>query len=245
MSSDTLIYEPPLHPHSYESSNADHNLDESDDAATTINSEIQSGDGNLGRKKTMPTGKSIPSKPSRLEHRTQMGSVLEWVQNIQPQGDSMSKEVVLESHPILICLQLLRPAILLLPEPQQALSVKPSNPIREPMAGNVGGCKENIAIMEDTVDAFFNVDVDIIGALTLKGFADRLGVCEAYIIHGLIFGGIGLLETMRGLRMDCRDSGHVQSLSTTLRYAAATIYADFFECCIEVLCRQTGGINTS
>ncbi|EXK79018.1 hypothetical protein FOQG_16335 [Fusarium oxysporum f. sp. raphani 54005] len=239
MSSVTLISELSmplsLHPPStisYESSNADHDSDEqpSYDTATTIDSEIQSDDGNLGPKTTTPADNSIPSMPSRLEHhRSRMALVRQLYQNIQ------HRMVVPETNPIYICLQLLGPAVVLLCELQQALGVESSNPLGESIAGTVGGYKESIATMEGMIDASFTVEIDIIGSLSLEGFADRLGVCEVYIIHDLIFGDIGLLEIMRNLRMHCRDSGHVQSLPTTLRYAAATIYADFFECCIEVL----------
>ncbi|EXA30712.1 hypothetical protein FOVG_17928 [Fusarium oxysporum f. sp. pisi HDV247] len=219
------------------SCNVDYELAEqsSDDTATWIDSEDDNEDENLEPKTRMPTGKSIPSIPSRLEYRTRMASVLECIQNIQHQGDLMSEEVVPESHPILICLQLLRPAILLLPKLQQALGLEPVEIPEKYSTQTVCGCKEYIATKEDETDAFFAINIDIISASTLMGFANRFGSFEACSIHDMIFGEVGLLEMMRNLRMYCRDSGHVQSLPTTLRYAAATMYLDFFECCIEVL----------
>ncbi|EXM14918.1 hypothetical protein FoTM2_017709 [Fusarium oxysporum f. sp. vasinfectum] len=231
MSSDTLISEPSmplfLHPPliiPYESSNADHGLDErpSYDTATTINSEIQSEDGNLGPKTTTPADNSIPSIPSRLEHhRNRMALVRQLYQNIQHQM------VVPETNPIYICLQLLRPAVFLLCELQQALGVEPSNLLRESIARTGGGYKERIAIMEGMVDASFTAKIDIIGSLSLEGFADRFGVCEGYIIHDMIFGDVGLLKIMEEMRIYCHYPGHVQLLPTELRYAAATVYLDF------------------
>ncbi|KAH7228570.1 uncharacterized protein BKA55DRAFT_488030, partial [Fusarium redolens] len=218
-------------PSSIFSCNVDDELAEqsSDDTETMIDSENDSEDESLEPKTTMPTDESIPSIPSRLEHRTRRAAlVLEWIQNIQHQGDLMSEEVVPERHPILICLQLLRPAILLLPELQQALGLEPMEIPEKYSTQTVCGCKECIATKEDEIDAFFTVNIDIIGALTFMGFANRFGSWEACSIHDMIFGEVGLLEIMRNLRMYCRDSGHVQSLPTTLRYAAATMYLDFF-----------------
>ncbi|KAL7755471.1 hypothetical protein ACKLNR_014569 [Fusarium oxysporum f. sp. zingiberi] len=156
---------------SYESSNADHDSDEqpSYDTATTIDSEIQSDDGNLGPKTTTPADNSIPSMPSRLEHhRSRMALVRQLYQNIQ------HRMVVPETNPIYICLQLLGPAVVLLCELQQALGVESSNPLGESIAGTVGGYKESIATMEGMIDSSFTVEIDIIGSLSLEGFADRL-----------------------------------------------------------------------
>ncbi|EXK79710.1 hypothetical protein FOQG_15735 [Fusarium oxysporum f. sp. raphani 54005] len=219
----------------------------SDDTATTISSGIQSEDGNLEPKTAIPTDQSTPSIPPSLEHRTEMDSVLEWVQNVEHTEDLMSEGVVPESPPISICFQLLLPAILLLSRLQEALGHEPMRISEKYNTTTVCGSEEYIATKEHKIDEFFTDDIDVIGMSTLMGVTNRFGSCEACSIHGIIFGKVGLLKIMRNLRAYCQDSEHMQSLPITLRYVAATMYVEFFECCTEVfdLPRETGGIGTT
>ncbi|KAF5253170.1 hypothetical protein FANTH_1924 [Fusarium anthophilum] len=167
-----------------------------------------------------------------LEHLTSMGSGLDRTQNMQHQAFLMSK-MVSESHPISICFQLLRTAIDHIQELQQALGLIPMELPERYITQTVPGSKEYIAPSEHKITGYFLLDIDIICVLP-KGFADRFRTKAPSIRH-MIFDEGGLLETMRKLRIYCQDSEHAQSLPATLRYAAATMYVEFFDCCNEVV----------
>ncbi|SCV61194.1 uncharacterized protein FFFS_15763 [Fusarium fujikuroi] len=158
--------------------------------------------------------------PSCLKHIAIRASVLEHTQNIQHQGNLMS-EVAPESHPILICLQLLETSIHHIRRLQEALGIKPVEIPEKYSTQIVSGTKEYIAHLEQRIVESFELDIDIICVLP-KGFADRFGT-KGPSIRRMIFDEDRILETMRKLRMHCQDSEHVQRLPVTLRYAAATI----------------------
>ncbi|KAK2926527.1 hypothetical protein FoTM2_013395 [Fusarium oxysporum f. sp. vasinfectum] len=217
---------------SHKSSHADDLYAEglSSATATTITSENQSEDGNLEPKTATLADNSIPAP---LEHhRNRMDLFGMWTQNIRNQM------VMPEANPISICLQLLGPAVVLLRELQQAVGVEPSSPLGRFTAGTVDGCKTSTVIMEKTIDASFTVEIDLIGKLSLESIGKRFGDSEAPFIHDMIFGDAVLLKLMVDMRNYCHDSEHVSPLPIALQYAAATVYLDFFECCVKVLVQR-------
>ncbi|EXA30246.1 hypothetical protein FOVG_18338 [Fusarium oxysporum f. sp. pisi HDV247] len=84
-------------------------------------------------------------------------------------------------------------------------------------------------IKEGNIDAIFAVDTDKIVVLGPEVLGDLHQVSRACSIRDRIFGDVELLKIMENLRMDCRDSGRVQLLLTTLRYTAAFVYLAFLQ----------------
>ncbi|EGU73637.1 hypothetical protein FOXB_15853, partial [Fusarium oxysporum f. sp. conglutinans Fo5176] len=84
-------------------------------------------------------------------------------------------------------------------------------------------------IKEGNIDAIFDVDTDKIVVLGPEVLGDLHQVSRACSIRDRIFGDVELLKIMENLRMDCRDSGRVQLLLTTLRYTAAFVYLAFLQ----------------
>ncbi|VTT78649.1 unnamed protein product [Fusarium fujikuroi] len=192
-------------------------------ATTIISSDIQSEDETSGPRAAMPTDKSIPAISQRLEHRTKMDLVLAWVKNVQYPEDLMSEGVVSESLPVSIDFEQLLPATRLLYELHKALGHEPIRISDKSSTTTVCISEEYISAKEQRIVELFTEDVNVIGMSSLKGATNRFGSHQACLIHGIIFGEVGLLRMMRNLRAYCQASEHVQSLPITFRYSAATI----------------------
>ncbi|KAF4496709.1 hypothetical protein FAGAP_7133 [Fusarium agapanthi] len=166
-----------------------------DDKTTIISSDIQSEDETSGLGTAMPTDKSIPAISPSLEHRTRMDSVLEWVQNVEYPEDSMSEGVPIYFQP-------LSPATRLLSRLHEALGHEPMRISDKNSTTTVSSSDENISAKKQKINELFTEDVNVIGMSTLKGATNRFGPRRACLIHGIIFGKVGLLIRMRNLRAE-------------------------------------------
>ncbi|KAF5723177.1 hypothetical protein FMUND_2111 [Fusarium mundagurra] len=216
-----------------------------DDKSTTISSGIQSEVGILNPNAATLADKSIHSIPASLEHhRNQMDPCSAWVQNIsnpwiQKTWNQWIQNIptqrgLPETHPTSICLQLLERAVFLLCEFQESVGIESSSLSRFTV-GIINGDEE---IMEETIGICFTTKIEFNGELPVERISEQFDGDKALVMRNMIFGDAVLLRTVVEMRKHCYDSEHMPLLPIELRYAAATVYFDFFECCVKMFVQR-------